>query len=228
MAASTSNPPERAFDWWDPRRAGGRIVVSTIVGVVAFALIPRSVALPTRAVTGWDAAGATMLSLAWLIIARSDADETKRRASSDDPGRTLAWLIVLVASTFSLFAGAFVQRQARALSPDSPGMLVGLCLAAVLVSWLLLHTAFTLRYAHLFYRDDREGVGGLVFPGDLQPDAFDFAYFAFTIGMCFQVSDVCITSRQVRRAALGHACLAFAYNTVILALALNLAFGLIG
>ncbi len=203
-------------------------MLSTIVGVLTFALFPHRVALTIRVVTGWVAGGATMLPLAWLIIARSDADATRRRASSDDPGRTLAWLIVLVSSTFSTFAGAFVQRQARIIAPDNPGVLVILCLAAVLVSWLLLHTAFTLRYAHLFYRDDEDGVGGLVFPSEPSPDAFDFAYFAFTVGMCFQVSDVLITSRQIRRAVLGHACLAFAYNTVIIALALNLAFGLIG
>ena len=98
---------------------------------------------------------------------------------------------------------------------------------AVFIAWLLTHTAYALRYAHLYYRDDEEGVGGLQFPGDGPPDAFDFAYFAFTIGMCFQVSDVVISSRQLRRAALFHGCLSFAYNTAVLALALNIGFGLL-
>jgi len=93
-------------------------------------------------------------------------------------------------------------------------------------AWSLTHTSYTLRYAHLYYRDEG-GVGGLVFPGDRPPDDFDFAYFAYTIGMCFQVSDVVITSWQIRRAVLGHAVLSFAYNTVILALALNLLFGVL-
>jgi uncharacterized membrane protein len=102
-----------------------------------------------------------------------------------------------------------------------------MCLLAVVTSWLLTHTSWALRYAHLYYRDDKEGVGGLVFPGDRAPTAFDFAYFAFTLGICFQTSDVCITSPQIRRAALFHACQSFAYNTAILALALNLAFGFV-
>ena len=82
-----------------------------------------------------------------------------------------------------------------------------------------------MRYAHLFYRDAPGGEGGLAFPGPRKPDDFDFAYFAFTVGMCFQVSDVVVTSAQIRRAVLGHAVLSFAYNTVIVALVLNLLFG---
>jgi uncharacterized membrane protein len=107
-------------------------------------------------------------------------------------------------------------------------LLAAFCLGAVVIAWLLTHTAYALRYAHLYYRDDDNGVGGLVFPGDEQPDAVDFAYFSFTIGMCFQVSDVTITSRPIRREVLFHGCLSFAYNTAVLALALNVGFGLLG
>src|SRR5205085_264873 len=99
------------------------------------------------------------------------------------------------------------------------------CLLTVALSWAITHTSYTLRYAHLYYREDTEGVGGVELPGGGQPSYFDFAYFAFTVGMCFQVSDVVVTSAQIRRAVLGHAVLSFAYNTVILAFTLNLVFG---
>ena len=56
-------------------------------------------------------------------------------------------------------------------------------------------------------------------------DLLDFAYFAFTLGMCFQTSDVCVTSRHIRRAVLAHALLSFLYNTIVLALAFNLVLG---
>ncbi len=79
-----------------------------------------------------------------------------------------------------------------------------------------------------YFRDDPSGEGGLQFPGDQPPDALDFAYFAFTIGMCFQVSDVVITSNLIRRAVLMHSLLSFAYNTIILGMALNLFFGMLG
>jgi uncharacterized membrane protein len=100
-------------------------------------------------------------------------------------------------------------------------LLLALCILTVVSAWALTHTAYALRYAHLYYRDDDDGEGGLEFPGKIDPDGVDFAYFAFTLGMCFQVSDVTITSRAIRRTVLSHALLAFLYNTVVVALALN-------
>jgi uncharacterized membrane protein len=134
---------------------------------------------------------------------------------------------VLLSSVFSLFAGTVVLRHARSLAPGAEPVLVAFSLLAVSSAWLLTHTAYTLRYARLYYRDDHEGVGGLDFPGKHPPADIDFAYFAFTIGMCFQVSDVTISSPAIRRDVLVHAVISFAYNTAILALALNLAFGLL-
>jgi len=181
-----------------------------------------------RCVAGWDVTAVTLLALAWWIMGRADAKETQQRAAAEDPGRNAVWARVLVASTFSLFASAVVLRRAKTLAPKEEVLLVALCLVAVISSWLLTHTVYTLRYAHLYYREGVKATGGLEFPGKLPPDDFDFAYFAFTIGMCFQVSDVTIQSRAIRRAVLGHSLLAFAYNTAIVALALNLVFGLVG
>jgi uncharacterized membrane protein len=102
---------------------------------------------------------------------------------------------------------------------------------AVIESWLLIHTVFTLRYAHVFYRLEQEADvegsdGGLIFPGGDNPDYEDFAYFSFVIGMTCQVSDVNITSRFMRRLALLHGLLSFAFNTAILALSINIISGL--
>lgn len=180
-----------------------------------------------RLVASWDVLAVTLIGLAWWRIARSDAATTRRHAGSEDPGRTLVWIAVLLSSAFSLFAGSVVLRRARVLSPGQEPALVALSLVAVASAWVLTHTAYTLRYAHLYYRDDGDGVGGLEYPGKQPPTDVDFAYFAFTVGMCFQVSDVTITSRLIRRDVLMHAVISFAYNTAILALALNLAFGLL-
>jgi uncharacterized membrane protein len=226
--ATTSSLTPRAFAWHDPRQALGRLTIALGVGAVVALALGERFAWATRAVAGWDAAAATLLTLVWAIIGRADPAETHRRAAAEDPGRNVVWAIVLISSAISLFAGTVVLRQARKLDPEGSSLLVILCLSAVACAWLLTHSAYTLRYARLYYRDDAFGVGGLIFPGDRAPDDMDFAYFAFTIGMCFQVSDVTITNHVIRRAVLVHSVLSFAYNTTIMALALNLVFGLLG
>ena len=119
------------------------------------------------------------------------------------------------------------MRGLRGLPADEKQLAIVLCLTTVSLAWAMTHTAFTFRYAHLYYREDDEGVGGLTLPGEDGPPTYaDFAYFAFTIGMCFQVSDVTISSPAIRRAVLGHALLSFVYSTTIVALALNVVFGL--
>jgi len=197
-------------------------------GMMTGLALPERFGLALRAVASWDAAALTMGALAWWLISHADAAEARRRAAPDDPGRRTVWLFVILASGFSLFATTVVLREARGHMPHARGVFVVLCIAAVASAWMLTHTAYTLRYAHLYYRDDGDGEGGLAFPGDTSPDFLDFAYFAFTIGMCFQVSDVAITSRPIRRTVLGHAVLSFAYNTAILATAVNLVLGVFG
>jgi uncharacterized membrane protein len=101
------------------------------------------------------------------------------------------------------------------------------CAAALLLSWLFMNTLFALHYAHQFYGDDarRQRRGGLEFPGRDDPDYWDFVYFAIVIGMTFQVSDVQITSRSIRRTVLVHGLVAFAFNVVIIALSVNVVAG---
>lgn len=209
-----------------PNRAVGRLLIALAAGVAAFLLVPRD-SLPwwVRAVVGWDTASATLLALAWNIILRADAVETERRCSVDDPGRKVVFLIALLASLFSFFAGAVVLHHVKALSGETKLVWTTLSLLAIALSWFLTHTAYTLRYAHLHYAAPERH--RLRFPGDDAPTDLDFAYFAFTIGMCFQVSDVAIASTAIRRAALGHALISFLYNTAIVALALNLALSLL-
>jgi uncharacterized membrane protein len=228
MGKSKPPPPNRAFHAYDVRSAHARLGAAVLVGgLVAASLSHFSGAV--RAVAGWNAFSIVTLIVDWWIISRSTAEETGRRAGAEDPGRALAGVIVLLSSAFSLFAATAVLRKAKQFAPEASDALVVLCLTAVVAAWFLTHSTYTLRYARLYYRDDDEGVGGLEFPGcDKNPDDMDFAYFAFTVGMCFQVSDVVVTSRTIRRAVLRHALISFAYNTTVVALALNLVFGLYG
>ncbi len=208
----------------DLRRARTRLGLALILAIAAWLLVPSRLSIATRSLAAWDTAGLTLLVLG-VTIARSSAAETRLRAAARDPGRTLVWILVILASAISLFAATSVVHQSAQLPGYESTLLLALCIGTVVVSWLLTHTVFTLRYAHLYYRAGRDDEGGLEFPGVDKPDDFDFAYFAFTIGMCFQVSDTTVSSQAIRRTVLAHAILSFAYNTVVLALVVNLIVG---
>jgi uncharacterized membrane protein len=210
-----------------PRRALARLAAATACGLAAAALAPGE-GWALRLVTGWDGFALVLLSLAWVLIWHEDAAQTRRRAAGEDPGRHMVWVVTVLASSASLFSAVFVLRQSHHLAPGWAAWWLALCLVAVAGSWLLTHTSWALRYAHLYYRDDTDGPGGLEFPGGQPPDHLDFAYFSFTVGMCFQTSDVAITSRSIRRAVLFHAAQSFAYTTAIIALAINLVVGFVG
>jgi uncharacterized membrane protein len=199
--------------------------------VISFAwFTPSAIEWSVRAIAGWDVASLALLAFAWTIILRTDARETRRRAGEFDPGRHMVFVIALVASLISLFAAVIVLRRVRAFTGAGEATWTLLTLAAVALSWAVTHTAYTFRYAHMHYRrsrkHDKNSDGGIRFCGTEEPSDIDFAYFAFTIGMCFQVSDVVVTTTPLRREVLIHALISFVYNTVILALALNLAVSL--
>ncbi len=215
----------RSPTFLDTRHALVRVSISLLFGLAAFVALQGRVPQVASSLVSWDVSGLVLFALSWGGILHADARATRLRAGADDPGRTLVYFIVVATSSVSLLAATLLVRNPHALPPDLKGAVAALCLTTVALAWTMTHLAFTFRYAHLYYREDAEGVGGLAFAGDQAPNYFDFAYFAFTIGMCFQVSDVCITSPQIRRAVLFHAVISFAYNSIVLAFVLNLVFG---
>ena len=170
------------------------------------------------------------LGLTWLFMIRSDATEIRERAASlERRSRWYRWFVssessltlIVTISLFGLFAALTLLPQTR---QTMSGEVVALHALGVVMAWGLLHTAYALFYAYLYYRKT-DGEGGLTFPGERNPDYLDFAYIAFTVGTTFAVSDVSVTGRAVRRTVLGHSVLSFGYNTAILAFVLNLALG---
>lgn len=213
-----------------PHHAVGRLVLPLILGAIVLVLVSQyDFAWWQRAIVTWDVSALALIVLSWSVILRADSAETKRRAGGDDPGRHAVFGIALVASLYSFFAAAFALRQVKNVPEHLRSTWTLLTLGAIILAWTLAHTVYTLRYAHLYYsRRHTHGASGehcMKFPGDEPPSDIDFAYFSFTLGMCFQVSDVTVMSTKARRAVLLHAVLSFVYNTAILALALNLVFG---
>lgn len=206
------------------QRATGRFFLALVVGGVAMALTPGSPAFALRSMVGWDATAIVLLGLWWRILLSSNAHTTELRAGDEDPGKGAVFVIAVLSSVFSLFAATLVLRLMKGQSCEN--FWVVLALVSVALSWLVTHTAYALRYAHLYYTGETNG--GLLFPGTPQPCDLDFAYYAFTLGMCFQVSDVQIEASDIRRTTLGHALVSFVFNTTILALSLNVMFKLLG
>jgi uncharacterized membrane protein len=216
--------PSHSLPPTDPHRAVVRVAISAAGGAAAFGVAVLQIRPTGAAFIAWDVFGLVLVALSWAGIVRADASDTRCRAGAEDPGRTLVYVVVVLASAVSLLGATLLVRNVHTLPPEIERFGAALCLVTVALAWTMTHTAFTFRYAHLYYREDAEGVGGITLPGDLPPTYFDFAYFAFTIGMCFQVSDLCVTSHQIRRTVLLHAVISFAYNSIVLAFVLNLVF----
>lgn len=168
---------------------------------------------------GWDVATLVYLTRVWLVIWPMDAEETARHAVRNDPTRTVAEIVLLLAATASLVSVGFVLARAAETTGTSELLRVGLGVLSVVLSWMVVHTIFTLRYARLYYVDVD---GGIDFNQEEPPDYGDFAYVAFSIGMTFQVSDTSLSSREIRRTVLRHAMLSYLFGTGVLATTINL------
>ena len=195
-----------------------RTFFAIAVGIVTFFLLPGSPRLVTRLIVGWDVFVALYLVLAYIMMLRCDIAHIRRSAVLQDDGRFLILLVTAFGALASL--GAIVYELGA--SKGNPAGLI-VAVVTIVLSWVVVHTAFALHYAHDFYRGKP---GGLQFPsGDPHEDAdyWDFVYFSFVIGMTAQVSDVGITDKVIRRTATVHGVISFVFNTALLALMVNIA-----
>jgi len=196
-----------------------RTFIALAVGAIACWLLPGTPRLPTRLVVGWDVFAALYLVLAYIMMLRCGVGHIRRSAVLQDDGRFVMLLVTALGAFASLAAIVFELGASK-------GNPAGLILATVTIvlSWATVHTAFSLHYAHEFYRGSKPG--GLQFPsGDQHEDAdyWDFVYFSFVIGMTAQVSDVGITDKVIRRTATVHGIISFVFNTALIALMVNIA-----
>jgi uncharacterized membrane protein len=210
-----------------------KLYIALAAGLIAFLLAIGAFSKPVHIMVTWLAYCLTSLSLSWITILSSHPAEVKHEVHAQDSSRTLIFLFAVAAAFVSLFAILILLQGTGQQTKSDLTAHILLSLASVISSWWLVHTTFTLRYAHLYYcniEHDLKGKNqkpeGLEFPNEKEPDYLDFTYFSFVIGMTFQVSDVQITSKRIRRLALMHGVLAFAFNTVIVALSINIVAGL--
>ena len=168
---------------------------------------------------GWDVAAATMLAWTWRLLWPLSPAATSAHATKESPGRAKTDLMLLAGSVVSLGAVGLVLVQATRENSLDKGLLVGLCVASIVLAWSTVHSVYTLRYAHLYYSGS---AGGVDFNESKAPCYVDFAYLSLTIGMTFQVSDTDLRTTAFRRLAIRHALLSYFFGTLIIATTINL------
>jgi uncharacterized membrane protein len=213
---------------WRQIRARPRLAICTAFGLLLFCVLPRSVSGPSRFLASWDAGTVLYLLLAWAVMLRTNLEGMRRNARLQDDGAAVVLGLSVAAALASLAAIFLELVGVKELAAREKLVHVALASATIVCSWFFVHTAFALHYAHDFYtRESRTSGTCLQFPGGGNPDYVDFLYFAFVIGTTSQTADVSIASRAVRRLALLHGVIAFFFNTTLLALAINMAAGLL-
>ncbi len=225
MTKAHTTPPQPR--WPLPLRiimARPRLFLSILTGIAVGALLPlyfSEVRGVTRLLVGWDVGVALYLVLAFWMIAHSSAGQTHSQSFRQDEGDVAILVGTVVAATASIGAViGWIEAATRAetFAPASIAFLI----VTILLSWAFIHTMFALHYAHEFYAVHGKKGGGLIFPHDPEPDYWDFVYLAFSIGTSFEVSDVGITSKRIRRTVMVHGIVSFFFNVTLIALSVGL------
>ncbi len=201
-----------------------------LITAVAVAALPLPADWAFRGLLAWCVGLSVYLTLAWWLCTGFDASQTRERAQAQDEPSMVLFLVLLLATAACVAAITVLMQQSRDMSGLQRSLHIVLSVFALAASWLFIQTIFTFRYAHLYYhgeKQDEPDGPGLQFPGGQDPDYFDFLYYAHVVGMTSQVSDVQVTSREMRRLTLIHGVLSFGFNMLILALSINVVAGLL-
>ena len=202
------------------QRAGTRTLLAAAAGLIVAVVVGVAGSWTYAPAVGWDVAGAIFLGWTWLVVLGLDPRQTRTHATSEDPTKDMSKLIILFASVASLVGVGYLLLEAKSKGGSGTAAAVaGLGVLTIAVSWLVVHSLFTLRYASLYYSGP---VGGIDFNQSEEPRYSDFAYLAFTLGMTFQVSDTDIKTHDIRMSALRHSLLSYLFGALILAGSVNL------
>lgn len=206
-------------------------VFQSILTLLIFMGLRGQVSFPVQVLLSWNVFALSGIVFGWITLTTKDPYEIKQRIRLKETTHTFLFGIVIFAAIASFLATWLLLTSTK----NSPTRhLDGTMILAILtpvLSWFLVHTRFALQYAHTYYagalESTRENVsGGLIFPEKGHPDYLDFAYFSLVIGMTCQVSDVQISKKNLRRLAMLHGLISFAFNTAIIALIVNIVAGI--
>lgn len=202
-----------------------RILLALLMAAITFLATRHSgLHMQLQIALLWDVFAFTFITTCFIVFFTRSVKQIIAQANKEDGSKPFVLLAVLSSAFASLFMVLSLTVSTN-LPGDQKTLSVILAVIGMIFSWIMVHTIFTFHYAHMYY-DEGSKAAGLNFPNEKSPDYIDFAYFSFVIGMTFQVSDVSISSRLIRRTALIHGLVAFALNTFVVALTINLIAGL--
>lgn len=205
--------------------AGVRLLYSVVAGIITWAIFTAVEFSQISLLLGWCVTAFIFIGWTWLIIWPMDHERTAHHAKREDPSRVSANVLLTLASLASLGAVGNALFEAHTAAFQNNFLFFTITsIVSVALSWFLIQTIFTLRYARLYYQAGK--LRSVVFAEDHQPTYSDFAYLAFTIGMTFQVSDNTLTGTAFRKTTLRQALLSYLFGTVILAITVSLISGL--
>ena len=222
--------------WYQPTSlargfiARPKLYLAIACATLALLLMPATLPHVARAAAAWNIGGLVYLILAFGLFRTCRVDEIRQRAAREDESALVFLLLILTAIASSFSATIGLIAEAKAAKGQMAALFLGLSGVTILVSWTVTQIVFTLHYAHSFYQPvpgAADTLRGLKFPEDDHPDYWDFFYFTTSIGATSQTSDVSITSKSLRRLVAFQAVISFVFNTTVLALAINLAAGLV-
>lgn len=211
--------------WIEKITGSKKLIIASALSIIIYGLLfYLNVNFNNSIILSWDTFCIFMLLFSWILFSTTKADHLCHIVTKQDENLKTIFSIVLIAIIFSLF-GTLALLTKKNYTNEYKLFHSIISISPVVLSWLLLQTTFTIRYAHL-YHDHNElntgtNIGGIKFPSKTKPDYLDFAYFSFVIGMTFQVSDIVITSRSIRRFVLMHSLISFIFNTIIVALTIS-------
>ena len=212
-----------------------RVLLGGFAGVAAW-LAAGVAALPPglSALVGWNGASVAYLATTLWMIWHDDEARVRRRAAWEDEGQWLTTAILLSAVVASLAATVIALKEGKAAAahmPDAPTWAWAFSVSTLILGWLVVQAVFTLHYAHRYFGDgDADGRmdRGVEFPGKAPQNYVDFGYMAVCIGASAQVSDFDLTNTSFRRLVTFHALLSFFFNTMVLALGINIIASVVG
>lgn len=222
MAADRSGADRWLARRWQLARKHARFLVCAAIFLALAIALPSVGVRPDLGILlAFDFAAVLFLAATLVMIARSDRHSIRNRARKEDEGY---WGFLIGSGAVALVALMALVAELHA-SKHAGTLDIALAVCSVILAWLFMNTIFALHYAHEFYGDSGGKHAGLEFPGGGEPDYWDFVYFAFVLGMTFQVSDVQIGGKTIRRVALVHSVIAFFFNVIVIAVSVNIVAG---